>query len=44
MSIVDSLRGKELEDYVYEKYGIIRAMEWLGYWMIPDAWGNTNWE
>ena len=44
MSIVDSLKGKELEDYVFEKYGIINATEDMGYWMIPDAWGNTNWE
>ena len=42
MSIVDSLRGKELEDYVYEKYGIINATEDMGYWMIEDAWGNTS--
>ena len=42
MSIVDSLKGKELEDYVYEKYGIISAMKSLGYWMISDAWGNTS--
>ena len=41
MSIVDSLRGKELEDYVYEKYGIINDTG-MGYWMIPDAWGNTS--
>ena len=41
MSIVDSLRGKELEDYVYEKYGIIKDTG-MGYWMIPDVWGNTS--
>ena len=40
--LVDSLRGKELEDYVYEKYGIINATEDMGYWMIEDAWGNTS--
>ena len=42
MSIVDSLRGKELEDYVYEKYGIINATEDFGYWMIPNVSANTS--
>ena len=42
MSIVDSLKGKELEDYVYEKYGIINNTKGMGYWMIEDAWGNTD--
>lgn len=41
MSIVN-LRGKELEDYVYEKYGIINATEDMGYWMIPDVSANTS--